>query len=113
MIGGVKRRWLHLADIDRFVGLIAMVVLVATVLGVVSVAAQYTTASLGGTVADPAGAMVPGAEVTVQNEDTGLTRTVTTQIDGAFLFPALPIGHCKLTVAKSGFTTYGACPEFS
>lgn len=68
--------------------------------------AQYTTASLGGTVEDPAGAVVPGATVTAQNEDTGLTRTVTSQQDGEFLFPALPVGNYKLTVKKAGFSAY-------
>ena len=80
--------------------------LIVGVLSVVPATAQYTTASLGGTVADPAGAVVPEAEVTVQNEDTGLSRTITSQPDGTFLFPALPVGHYKLTVTKSGFATY-------
>ncbi len=75
-------------------------------LGGIPAAGQYTTASLGGTVEDPAGAVVPDATVTVQNEGTGLTRTVTSQPNGEFLFPALPVGNYKLTVAKPGFTTY-------
>src|SRR5690242_1197003 len=70
------------------------------------VAGQYTTASLGGTVEDPAGAIVPDATVTAQNEGTGLTRTVMSQPNGTFLFPALTVGNYKLTVTKQGFTTY-------
>ncbi|HXH49177.1 MAG TPA: carboxypeptidase regulatory-like domain-containing protein [Terriglobia bacterium] len=69
-------------------------------------AGQYTTASFGGTVLDPAGAVVPEASVTVQNEGTGLTRTVTTLPNGEFLFPALPVGNYRLTVTKQGFATY-------
>lgn len=72
----------------------------------IPVAGQYTTASLGGTVEDPAGAVVPDATVTVQNEGTGLTKTIATQPNGEFLFPALPVGNYKLTVTKQGFTTY-------
>ena len=106
MIAGAKKRWLRLRDIHRFVGFIAVGVLIGGLLGVAPAAAQYTTASLGGSVGDPTGAVVPGVEVTVQNEDTGLSRAVITQTDGTFLFPALPVGHYKLTVAKSGFTTY-------
>ena len=68
--------------------------------------AQYTTGSLGGTIEDQAGAVVPGAQVTVANQGTGLTKTVTSQSNGEFLFPALPIGNYKLTVTKTGFTTY-------
>lgn len=100
------KRPFHLPHTCRAVGLMAAGVSIIGALSVVTAAAQYTTASLGGTVEDPAGAVVPGAEVTAQNEDTDLTRTVTTQSDGAFLFPALPIGAYKLTVAKPGFTTY-------
>ena len=81
-------------------------VLLLIFLGGIPAAGQYTTASLGGSVEDPAGAVVPGATVTIQNEGTGLTRTVTTQPNGTFLFPALPVGNYKLTVTKQGFTTY-------
>lgn len=87
-------------------GVVAAGIWVAVLLGVVPAAAQYTTASLGGIVEDPAGAVVPGATVTVQNQDTGLSRTVTAQPDGRYLFPALPVGNYKMTVTKSGFATY-------
>ncbi|HZT70711.1 MAG TPA: TonB-dependent receptor [Terriglobia bacterium] len=80
-------------------------VLVATLAGL-PLAAQYTTASLGGTVRDPAGGVIPEATVTVQNEATGFTRTVATLPNGEFLFPSLPVGQYKLTVSKAGFTTY-------
>jgi hypothetical protein len=96
----------HLVKACGAVCLIATAVLMVALLSVAPAAAQYTTASLGGTVEDPARAVVPGANVTVQNEDTGLSRTVTAQPDGTFLFPALPVGHYKLTVTKSGFATY-------
>jgi carboxypeptidase family protein/TonB-dependent receptor-like protein len=104
--GEVKSLVFRLADFCRFVGLIVATILIAAVTGVIPAAAQYTTASLGGTVEDPAGAVVPAADVTVQNEDTGFSKTVTSQPDGTFLFPALPVGRYKLTVTKSGFATY-------
>jgi len=93
-------------DSSSFLKLFALAVLLVAVLGAIPAAAQYTTASLGGTVEDPAGAVVPDATVTAQNEGTGFTRTVTSQPNGEFLFSALPIGNYKLTVTKSGFTTY-------
>jgi len=55
-------------------------------------AAQYA-ASLGGTVEDPTGAVVPGATVTAQSEGAGLTRTAPSQPNGEFLFSALPIAN--------------------
>ncbi len=68
--------------------------------------AQYNTASLGGTVLDSSGASVPRVTVTVQNKETGLTKTTTTGTDGVFLFPSLPVGKYRLTVELTGFTTY-------
>ena len=56
-----------------------------------------------GTVTDSSGGAVPGATVTVKNNDTGLTRTVTTTDDGSYAAPELPIGNYTVTVEKSGF----------
>ena len=44
-----------------------------------------------------------GANVTVKNLDTGLTRTVTTSGDGTYSVPELPIGNYSVTVENSGF----------
>ena len=87
---------------------IGLVIALALMLSVGNnlVFAQFTTASLGGTVTDSSGGAVTGAQVTVNNADTGLTRTVTTGADGAYLFPVLPIGTYRLTVDKSGFSAY-------
>jgi hypothetical protein len=85
--------------------LVLMILLVVLFLPV-PVAAQYTTASLSGTIVDPSGAAVPAATVTVQNTQTGYTRTMKTGISGDYLFPALPVGEYTLTVVKSGFETY-------
>ena len=68
--------------------------------------AQFTTASLGGTVVDPSGASIPDAKLSVQNKDTALTETASSGATGAFLFPRLPVGNYKLTVEKQGFSTY-------
>ena len=56
-----------------------------------------------GTVTDASGAAVPGATVTVKNDDTGLTRTVSTVDDGSYEVPELPIGKYTVTAEKSGF----------
>lgn len=72
----------------------------------VPLGAQYTTASLGGTVRDATGSMVPEATVTVRNVETGFTQTVSSDATGAFLFSRLPVGNYELRVEKPGFTTY-------
>lgn len=68
--------------------------------------AQYTTASLGGTVSDASGASIPEAQVTARNVDTGFTQVTTSDSAGAFLFSRLPIGNYELRCEKSGFSTY-------
>jgi hypothetical protein len=68
--------------------------------------AQFTTARLGGTVVDPSGAGLPGAQVTVKDELTSYTRDTTTNTSGEYLFPSLPVGMYQITVTMSGFTTY-------
>jgi len=68
--------------------------------------AQYTTATLGGIITDSSGQTVPGARVTIENTGTGLVRAYTTGEDGAYLFPALPVGTYHLQVEKEGFSRY-------
>ncbi len=68
--------------------------------------AQYTTASLGGTVTDFSGARVPGANVAITNVETGFGQTTVAGMDGAFLFPRLPVGNYELRADKPGFSTY-------
>ena len=68
--------------------------------------AQYTTASLGGTVLDKSGATIAGAQVTVRNIDTGLAQETQSDTSGAFLFPQLPIGNYELISSYTGFLSY-------
>ncbi len=65
--------------------------------------AQTFRGTILGTVTDTSGAAVSGATVTVKNTGTGLLRTVTTDDDGNFSTPELPIGTYSVTVEKSGF----------
>ncbi|MEO7145519.1 MAG: TonB-dependent receptor [Bryobacteraceae bacterium] len=74
--------------------------------GIPPLMAQFTTATLGGTITDASGSAVPGAKVTVQNMNTDLTRSASTANDGAYLFPILPVGAYRLIVEKEGFSRY-------
>ncbi|MGH9821453.1 MAG: carboxypeptidase regulatory-like domain-containing protein, partial [Pyrinomonadaceae bacterium] len=66
--------------------------------------AQITSATIVGTITDPSGSQVPSATVTARNVDTGLTRTVTTNSDGAYRIEFLPVGNYVIEVtATSGF----------
>ena len=63
------------------------------------------TGTVTGQVFDPAGALVPGATVTVASESTGLTRTTTTTSAGIYDFAALPPSVYTVTVEAPGFQT--------
>jgi hypothetical protein len=65
--------------------------------------AQVTTATIVGTVSDPSGSAVPGAQVTARNVDTGLTRTVTSGDSGAYRIEFLPVGKYEVEVTYTGF----------
>jgi hypothetical protein len=63
-----------------------------------------STAQIKGTVQDPTGAVIPGAEVKLTQTDTGLVRTATTETDGSYVVTTLPIGPYRLEVSKAGFS---------
>lgn len=58
-----------------------------------------------GVVADPSGAVVPRARVTVRNAGTGLTQTATTDEQGWYEL-LLPAGTYELQVVADGFGLY-------
>lgn len=65
--------------------------------------AQQVQGSFTGQVTDSSGAVISRAEVTVVEQDTGFTRTASTQEDGSYAVPLLPPGHYRLEVKASGF----------
>src|SRR5437016_3060081 len=67
--------------------------------------AQTSTSELSGTVRDNTGAVVPGAGVTLTNEQTGVTYKQRTTDSGLYSFPALPVGSYTVTVEVQGFKT--------
>src|SRR6266516_3258979 len=71
----------------------------------VTATAQQNTGTILGVVKDSSGAVVPGAGITILNEETSLTRTVTTGENGAFRAPALPVGRYTVRAELAGFRT--------
>jgi len=65
--------------------------------------AQTITATLEGRILDPTGALIPDATVMAVNNQTGLSRTVTSSGVGEYRILALPVGDYTVTVEKSGF----------
>ncbi len=77
----------------------------SSLLAVSGAYAQTTNASLNGTVTDPSGAAIPGAQVTALNTGTGQPTSVTASDSGTYTLPNLPPGTYTVTVTKDGFAT--------
>jgi len=67
--------------------------------------AQVSGATLSGTISDPSGAVVAGAQVSIANRETGVTRAVTTDAGGLYSAPNLLPGAYDVTVTATGFST--------
>jgi outer membrane receptor protein involved in Fe transport len=66
---------------------------------------QITTGVVQGTVLDESEAVVPGASVEVRNVETNLSKALSTDGEGRFVFLQLPPGNYTLSVSKQGFAT--------
>ncbi len=66
------------------------------------------SSSIRGTVTDPSGAVLVGAQVTVTNTSTGATRTVKTANDGGYVVEPLQAGTYAVKVTMQGFSTASA-----
>ncbi len=66
---------------------------------------QASTGGVSGRVADPSGAVVVGAKVSLLDTATGAVKTATTNSSGRFLFPGLALGTYQLTITANGFQT--------
>jgi len=62
-----------------------------------------TEGQLSGKVVDPSGAVVPEANLTLNQSSTGLSLTATTNASGVYVFPSVLPGTYKLTVVAKGF----------
>lgn len=72
---------------------------------VVAAFGQVTTGRLEGTVMDPQGAAVPGAQVKVSNTQTGQNFSLVTDDRGLWVLPSMPTALYTVTVSQPGFKT--------
>lgn len=63
-----------------------------------ALAQSQTTGRITGTVKDEKGAVVPGAEVTVNSKATGDARAATADSEGNYIVPLLPPGVYQVTI---------------
>jgi len=68
--------------------------------------AQVTvTGEIHGVVKDPSGAVVPGAQIELKDQATGITKEAKSDAEGTFQFFNLPFGKYQVTVTMPGFQT--------
>jgi hypothetical protein len=89
--------------VRSFHGLLC-VALVAALAG--TAVAQEFRATIRGRVVDTSGGAMPGATVTVLNQDTGEVATAVTNQEGSYTVPFLRPGLYTLTVEMEGFQKY-------
>ena len=71
-------------------------------LGSSPVYAQQATAQIDGTVKDPSGAVISGAQISLRNTNTNSTRNTKSNKDGLYQFTLVPIGTYELSIVQSG-----------
>jgi len=87
-------------------GRVVLAVLVALAALTPAAAAQSVSGSLAGTVVDQTRQLVPGASVTLVNEQTGDSRATTSNETGVFVFSAVQPGAYTVRVELAGFATF-------
>src|SRR2546421_2673269 len=66
-------------------------------------AGAQTTSTIEGTVRDPSGAVVSGAQIKASSASLAVERTTTSDDNGFYRIAALPAGTYTITVSRSGF----------
>src|SRR6187455_1654477 len=91
-----------LARLPRFPLLLLAVLLLAT-----PAWAQFDTAQVSGSIQDSSGGVLPGVDVVLVAEGTGLERRAVTNEAGLYTFPNVPVGDYRLNATLSGFKPVG------
>lgn len=86
---------------NLFVFLAGFLALLLVAVG--SMQAQDATGRIVGNVADPSGASIQGAKVTILNVATKLSQETRTDKDGFYQVLSLPIGTYTVTIEQTGF----------
>jgi hypothetical protein len=97
----MRKKTFSIQAVIRF----SLIVILLVGAGKLPAFAQVAGATLSGTVSDPSGAAINGAQVTITNTATGVSRTVTTNNDGFYSAPNLLPGTYQVSVSDQGFAT--------
>jgi hypothetical protein len=91
----LKSNWLHISLWALIAGLLCS-----------SLQAQNTSGTLTGSVADPSGAVIPGATVLLNNQASGDERRTVTNNDGFFSISGIQPGDYAVTITAQGFEKF-------
>ena len=92
------------ASIARMVFPVYRLLLIALAVAALQIPLMaQTSGTILGTVKDQSGAVLPGANVTVTNVDTGISRSTVTGSKGEYRIPALSIGTYEVKTELTGF----------
>src|ERR1043166_2573159 len=80
-----------------------IVLITVWILASVGLHAQQTTATILGTIKDQSEAVLPGANITATNLETGFSRSAVSGSRGEYRIPALGLGNYDVSVNMSGF----------
>lgn len=86
----------------RFVTVLLLLLMLLVVSSHV-MTAQTESASISGVVTDSTGAVVPQAEIILENMEQGIVDNATTNHAGIYVFPSVRPGQYRLRAAKAGF----------
>ena len=64
---------------------------------------QQSSGTITGTVTDPQGAVVPGAQIVARNTATNAAFSATTNESGFYTAPGLPVGEYEISAESEGF----------
>jgi outer membrane receptor protein involved in Fe transport len=64
---------------------------------------QVSTANVTGTITDPSGALIPGAQMVLKSTATGIEHASVSNSDGTYSFDFMPIGGYSLEATAAGF----------
>lgn len=96
-----KRKNMHRLKLQWIWALLAATIFVLPT----ALLGQAYFGSISGYVTDPAGAVIPKAQVTLVDQEKGFTFDAVTDDAGRYLFSAVPPGVYKVTTAVTGFDT--------
>src|SRR3974377_1415701 len=85
-------------------GRLSLIVAGVLILLSVTAWAQIYSGSVTGVVTDPSAAVVPGASITLVDQDKGFKFVATADASGHYLVRSLPPGTYRIFVEASGFS---------